>query len=264
MKKSKEDLDIVGNKEFLTSKQLDLGEFNDFVPMENFEIELNMIEADILADFEKRMLVVVSQPTNLTVKDLRIYRIYTAVISDMFKKGVDMVIVCTADPPENELILDDSDTISFNPIVRYTKKISGDDVLNSIDYKIENNQMLTDEELVKLTMLATFKLEDDEFLEKISKSLELTGNLKNVPNGTDELQITQLRFIDEVGTDEQKQEIFKMTKEVLRDNYFIKEFVKEAKIDIALNMIHKKDISVEEAAEIAELPLYLLKNAISD
>ena len=42
----------------------------------------------------------------------------------------------------------------------------------------------------------------------------------------------------------------------------IEEGRKEGKFDVALNMIHKKNMSIEEAAEIAEVPLNQLKEAV--
>ena len=42
----------------------------------------------------------------------------------------------------------------------------------------------------------------------------------------------------------------------------IEEGIEEGKFDVALNMIHKKNMSVEEAAEIAEVPLNQLKEAV--
>lgn len=123
-------------------------------------------------------------------------------------------------------------------------------------------------------MVSTFKFNKEEFLEKISEALALTGKLENPEEDINLIQTIQLRLIEKVGTKEQKQEILKMTKELLRDNYFVKVFAEESreegikkgreegKFDVALKLIHKKNMSVEEAAEITEVPLEQLKEAV--
>ena len=47
-----------------------------------------------------------------------------------------------------------------------------------------------------------------------------------------------------------------------REEKGIEKGIEEGKFDVALNMIHKKNMSIEEAAEIAEIPLNQLKEAV--
>ena len=250
------------------------GEVIGLLPTDYSATDKGSFEVDILADFPNMLINLENQSTNLTRDDLRRMQKYAAVISDYKKKPVATVIFCTANPPRKPITLDDNPTLKFTPIIIYSKKTNAHTILNNIKNKFNiNNKILDRKECAQLAMLCLYGFKNEEkFIKLISESIELTKKLNNTKEEIELIQTVQIKLIGKYGTKEQIEEILKMSE--LDDNFILQKYKErgklegieegktEGKFDVAVKMVLKKKMSVEEAAEIAEVPLNQLKKAV--
>ena len=156
--------------------------------------------------------------------------------------------------------------------------VDGDEKLNSIKVKVENNLKLNLSEYIDLVFMGYYSCKNKE--KNIETAIKILTSVYDENENMEKLISYQYlmynKFIKIYKNLERIKGLFEMRLPALEQSLREREEIgieigekrgekrgkAQGKFDVALNMVHKMDMSVEEAAEIAEVPLNQLKEAV--
>ena len=172
---SEEEIDVFLKRINIKSKKKKLN------PTEIRYIDVAILIADIIIELDNIILIIEFQSTNVDSNDKNWFLAYYSVVNfkKKTKKEVKLVVISTAEKSKRIThIIDDIITFKFD--IYSMMDEDGDAIINNIENKIENNEKITDEELIDLSLVPVMgsKNTQEKQIEK-SVKLILSINLEN-------------------------------------------------------------------------------------
>lgn len=160
-----------------------------FHPTEYSVIDPKMYKPDLVIEVEDRIYIIEFQSTSVGVNVKKRFRFYSALIDylrNRNNKKIEVHVLSTSEKEQTKFY-SVCDEAVFPIYVHSLKEYDGDEFLNMMNDKIENNLKMSNEELVALSLVPFMK--SDEDIEKVI--LQVAVSISNVKSLNDDLN----RFI---------------------------------------------------------------------
>ena len=142
-------------------------------PTEIRYIDPTALIADLIIELDNTILIIEFQSTNVDIDDKDRFLAYLSMVNYKKKsnKKIKLVVISTAEESKKIIhILEGSVKFTFDIYSRMEE--DGDNVINNIETKLENNKDFTDEELIDLSLVPLMGSENTQE-QQIEKSVEL-------------------------------------------------------------------------------------------
>ncbi|WP_298521703.1 hypothetical protein [uncultured Methanobrevibacter sp.] len=142
-------------------------------PTEIRYIDPTALIADLIIELDNTILIIEFQSTNVDIDDKDRFLAYLSMVNYKKKsnKKVKLVVISTAEESKKIIhILEGSVKFTFD--IYSLMEEDGDNVINNIETKLENNKDFTDEELIDLSLVPLMGSENTQE-QQIEKSVEL-------------------------------------------------------------------------------------------
>ena len=234
-------------------------------PTELIELDPKIYKTDMILELDHLIVLTEFQSTIVKTIDEKRYRLYTALVdyAKRNNKPLILIVISTAEKTKIKEYKINKDCVFTIPIVSL-KDFDGDKIINNIENKIKNNQKITRHEMLNLA-LAPFmssKKPLDKQIEKTVKTLDEVR--KSMKCSSDFVFGIELLIVEKFIKNERQHK--KLTN-ILRDTMKIidewrqedyENGKKEEKINTAKNML-KENYSIKQIAKITQLNIESIK-----
>lgn len=247
-------------------KEIDFESENlTYNPTELVELDPKIYKTDMILELDHLIVLTEFQSTIVKTPDEKRYRLYTALVdyAKRNNKPIMLIVISTAEKTKIKQYKINKDCVFTIPIVSL-KDFDGDKIINNIENKIKNNQKITRHEMLNLA-LAPFmssKKPLDKQIEKTVKTLDEVR--KSMKCSSDFVFGIELLIVEKFIKNERQHK--KLTN-ILRDTMKIidewrqedyENGKKEEKINTAKNML-KENYSIKQIAKITQLNIESIK-----
>lgn len=247
-------------------KEIDFESENlTYNPTELIELDPKIYKTDMILELDHLIVLTEFQSTIVKTPDEKRYRLYTALVdyAKRNNKPIMLIVISTAEKTKIKQYKINKDCVFTIPIVSL-KDFDGDKIINNIENKIKNNQKITRHEMLNLA-LAPFmssKKPLDKQIEKTVKTLDEVR--KSMKCSSDFVFGIELLIVEKFIKNERQHK--KLTN-ILRDTMKIidewrqedyENGKKEEKINTAKNML-KENYSIKQIAKITQLNIESIK-----
>lgn len=247
-------------------KEIDFESENlTYNPTELVELDPKIYKTDMILELDHLIVLTEFQSTIVKTPDEKRYRLYTALVdyAKRNNKPIILIVISTAEKTKINEYKINKDCVFTIPIVSL-KDFDGDKIINNIENKIKNNQKITRHEMLNLA-LAPFmssKKPLDKQIEKTVKTLDEVR--KSIKCSSDFVFGIELLIVEKFIKNERQHK--KLTN-ILRDTMKIidewrqedyENGKKEEKINTAKNML-KENYSIKQIAKITQLNIESIK-----
>lgn len=247
-------------------KEIDFESENlTYNPTELVELDPKIYKTDMILELDHLIVLNEFQSTIVKTPDEKRYRLYTALVdySKRNNKPIILIVISTAEKTKINEYKINKDCVFTIPIVSL-KDFDGDKIINNIENKIKNNQKITRHEMLNLA-LAPFMSSKKPLNKQIEKTVKTLDEVrKSMKCSSDFVFGIELLIVEKFIKNERQHK--KLTN-ILRDTMKIidewrqedyENGKKEEKINTAKNML-KENYSIKQIAKITQLNIESIK-----
>nr|WP_302511576.1 hypothetical protein [Methanobrevibacter smithii] len=247
-------------------KEIDFESENlTYNPTELVELDPKIYKTDMILELDHLIVLTEFQSTIVKTPDEKRYRLYTALVdyAKRNNKPIMLIVISTAEKTKIKQYKINKDCVFTIPIVSL-KDFDGDKIINNIENKIKNNQKITRHEMLNLA-LAPFMSSKKPLNKQIEKTVKtLDEARKSMKCSSDFVFGIELLIVEKFIKNERQHK--KLTN-ILRDTMKIidewrqedyENGKKEEKINTAKNML-KENYSIKQIAKITQLNIESIK-----
>ena len=234
-------------------------------PTELVELDPKIYKTDMILELDHLIVLTEFQSTIVKTPDEKRYRLYTALVdyAKRNNKPIILIVISTAEKTKINEYKINKDCVFTIPIVSL-KDFDGDKIINNIENKIKNNQKITRHEMLNLA-LAPFMSSKKPLNKQIEKTVKTLDEVrKSMKCSSDFVFGIELLIVEKFIKNERQHK--KLTN-ILRDTMKIidewrqedyENGKKEEKINTAKNML-KENYSIKQIAKITQLNIESIK-----
>lgn len=247
-------------------KEIDFESENlTYNPTELVELDPKIYKTDMILELDHLIVLTEFQSTIVKTPDEKRYRLYTALVdyAKRNNKPIMLIVISTAEKTKIKQYKINKDCVFTIPIVSL-KDFDGDKIINNIENKIKNNQKITRHEMLNLA-LAPFMSSKKPLNKQIEKTVKTLDEVrKSMKYSSDFVFGIELLIVEKFIKNERQHK--KLTN-ILRDTMKIidewrqedyENGKKEEKINTAKNML-KENYSIKQIAKITQLNIESIK-----
>lgn len=247
-------------------KEIDFESENlTYNPTELVELDPKIYKTDMILELDHLIVLTEFQSTIVKTPDEKRYRLYTALVdyAKRNNKPIILIVISTAEKTKINEYKINKDCVFTIPIVSL-KDFDGDKIINNIENKIKNNQKITRHEMLNLA-LAPFMSSKKPLNKQIEKTVKTLDEVrKSMKCSSDFVFGIELLIVEKFIKNERQHK--KLTN-ILRDTMKIidewrqedyENWKKEEKINTAKNML-KENYSIKQIAKITQLNIESIK-----
>lgn len=247
-------------------KEIDFKSENlTYNPTELVELDSKIYKTDMILELDHLIVLTEFQSTIVKTPDEKRYRLYTALVdyAKRNNKPIILIVISTAEKTKINEYNINKDCVFTIPIVSL-KDFDGDKIINNIENKIKNNQKITRHEMLNLA-LAPFMSSKKPLNKQIEKTVKTLDEVrKSMKCSSDFVFGIELLIVEKFIKNERQHK--KLTN-ILRDTMKIidewrqedyENGKKEEKINTAKNML-KENYSIKQIAKITQLNIESIK-----
>lgn len=247
-------------------KEIDFKSENlTYNPTELVELDPKIYKTDMILELDHLIVLTEFQSTIVKTPDEKRYRLYTALVdyAKRNNKPLILIVISTAEKTKINEYKINKDCVFTIPIVSL-KDFDGDKIINNIENKIKNNQKITRHEMLNLA-LAPFMSSKKPLNKQIEKTVKTLDEVrKSMKCSSDFVFGIELLIVEKFIKNERQHK--KLTN-ILRDTMKIidewrqedyENGKKEEKINTAKNML-KENYSIKQIAKITQLNIESIK-----
>lgn len=247
-------------------KEIDFKSENlTYNPTELIELDPKIYKTDMILELDHLIVLTEFQSTIVKTIDEKRYRLYTALVdyAKRNNKPIILIVISTAEKTKINEYKINKDCVFTIPIVSL-KDFDGDKIINNIENKIKNNQKITRHEMLNLA-LAPFMSSKKPLNKQIEKTVKTLDEVrKSMKCSSDFVFGIELLIVEKFIKNERQHK--KLTN-ILRDTMKIidewrqedyENGKKEEKINTAKNML-KENYSIKQIAKITQLNIESIK-----
>ena len=247
-------------------KEIDFKSENlTYNPTELVELDPKIYKTDMILELDHLIVLTEFQSTIVKTIDEKRYRLYTALVdyAKRNNKPLILIVISTAEKTKIKQYKINKDCVFTIPIVSI-KDFDGDKIINNIENKIKNNQKITRHEMLNLA-LAPFMSSKKPLNKQIEKTVKTLDEVrKSMKCSSDFVFGIELLIVEKFIKNERQHK--KLTN-ILRDTMKIidewrqedyENGKKEEKINTAKNML-KENYSIKQIAKITQLNIESIK-----
>nr|WP_278514629.1 hypothetical protein [Methanobrevibacter smithii] len=247
-------------------KEIDFESENlTYNPTELVELDPKIYKTDRILELDHLIVLTEFQSTIVKTPDEKRYRLYTALVdyAKRNNKPIILIVISTAEKTKINEYKINKDCVFTIPIVSL-KDFDGDKIINNIENKIKNNQKITRHEMLNLA-LAPFMSSKKPLNKQIEKTVKTLDEVrKSMKCSSDFVFGIELLIVEKFIKNERQHK--KLTN-ILRDTMKIidewrqedyENGKKEEKINTAKNML-KENYSIKQIAKITQLNIESIK-----
>lgn len=247
-------------------KEIDFESENlTYNPTELVELNPKIYKTDMILELDHLIVLTEFQSTIVKTPDEKRYRLYTALVdyAKRNNKPIMLIVISTAEKTKIKQYKINKDCVFTIPIVSL-KDFDGDKIINNIENKIKNNQKITRHEMLNLA-LAPFMSSKKPLNKQIEKTVKTLDEVrKSMKCSSDFVFGIELLIVEKFIKNERQHK--KLTN-ILRDTMKIidewrqedyENGKKEEKINTAKNML-KENYSIKQIAKITQLNIESIK-----
>ena len=247
-------------------KEIDFESKNlTYNPTELIELDPKIYKTDMILELDHLIVLTEFQSTIVKTPDEKRYRLYTALVdyAKRNNKPIILIVISTAEKTKINEYKINKDCVFTIPIVSL-KDFDGDKIINNIENKIKNNQKITRHEMLNLA-LAPFMSSKKPLNKQIGKTVKTLDEVrKSMKCSSDFIFGIELLIVEKFIKNERQHK--KLTN-ILRDTMKIidewrqedyENGKKEEKINTAKNML-KENYSIKQIAKITQLNIESIK-----
>lgn len=247
-------------------KEIDFESENlTYNPTELVELDPKIYKTDMILELDHLIVLTEFQSTIVKTPDEKRYRLYTALVdyAKRNNKPIMLIVISTAEKTKIKQYKINKDCVFTIPIVSL-KDFDGDKIINNIENKIKNNQKITRHEMLNLA-LAPFMSSKKPLNKQIEKTVKTLDEVrKSMKCSSDFVFGIELLIVEKFIKNERQHK--KLTN-ILRDTMKIidewrqedyENGKKEEKINAAKNML-KENYSIKQIAKITQLNIESIK-----
>lgn len=247
-------------------KEIDFKSENlTYNPTELVELDPKIYKTDMILELDHLIVLTEFQSTIVKTPDEKRYRLYTALVdyAKRNNKPIILIVISTAEKTKINEYKINKDCVFTIPIVSL-KDFDGDKIINNIENKIKNNQKITRHEMLNLA-LAPFMSSKKPLNKQIEKTVKTLDEVrKSMKCSSDFVFGIELLIVEKFIKNERQHK--KLTN-ILRDTMKIidewrqedyENGKKEEKINTAKNML-KENYSIKQIAKITQLNIESIK-----
>lgn len=247
-------------------KEIDFESENlTYNPTELVELDPKIYKTDMILELDYLIVLTEFQSTIVKTPDEKRYRLYTAIVdyAKRNNKPIMLIVISTAEKTKIKQYKINKDCVFTIPIVSL-KDFDGDKIINNIENKIKNNQKITRHEMLNLA-LAPFMSSKKPLNKQIEKTVKTLDEVrKSMKCSSDFVFGIELLIVEKFIKNERQHK--KLTN-ILRDTMKIidewrqedyENGKKEEKINTAKNML-KENYSIKQIAKITQLNIESIK-----
>lgn len=247
-------------------KEIDFKSENlTYNPTELIELDPKIYKTDMILELDHLIVLTEFQSTIVKTPDEKRYRLYTALVdyAKRNNKPLILIVISTAEKTKIKQYKINKDCVFTIPIVSL-KDFDGDKIINNIENKIKNNQKITRHEMLNLA-LAPFMSSKKPLNKQIEKTVKTLDEVrKSMKCSSDFVFGIELLIVEKFIKNERQHK--KLTN-ILRDTMKIidewrqedyENGKKEEKINTAKNML-KENYSIKQIAKITQLNIESIK-----
>lgn len=247
-------------------KEIDFESENlTYNPTELVELDPKIYKTDMILELDHLIVLTEFQSTIVKTPDEKRYRLYTALVdyAKRNNKPIMLIVISTAEKTKIKQYKINKDCVFTIPIVSL-KDFDGDKIINNIENKIKNNQKITRHEMLNLA-LAPFMSSKKSLNKQIEKTVKTLDEVrKSMKCSSDFVFGIELLIVEKFIKNERQHK--KLTN-ILRDTMKIidewrqedyENGKKEEKINTAKNML-KENYSIKQIAKITQLNIESIK-----
>lgn len=247
-------------------KEIDFKSENlTYNPTELIESDPKIYKTDMILELDHLIVLTEFQSTIVKTPDEKRYRLYTALVdyAKRNNKPIILIVISTAEKTKINEYKINKDCVFTIPIVSL-KDFDGDKIINNIENKIKNNQKITRHEMLNLA-LAPFMSSKKPLNKQIEKTVKTLDEVrKSMKCSSDFVFGIELLIVEKFIKNERQHK--KLTN-ILRDTMKIidewrqedyENGKKEEKINTAKNML-KENYSIKQIAKITQLNIESIK-----
>lgn len=247
-------------------KEIDFESKNlTYNPTELIELDPKIYKTDMILELDHLIVLTEFQSTIVKTPYEKRYRLYTALVdyAKRNNKPIILIVISTAEKTKINEYKINKDCVFTIPIVSL-KDFDGDKIINNIENKIKNNQKITRHEMLNLA-LAPFMSSKKPLNKQIEKTVKTLDEVrKSMKCSSDFVFGIELLIVEKFIKNERQHK--KLTN-ILRDTMKIidewrqedyENGKKEEKINTAKNML-KENYSIKQIAKITQLNIESIK-----
>lgn len=247
-------------------KEIDFESENlTYNPTELVELDPKIYKTDMILELDHLIVLTEFQSTIVKTPDEKRYRLYTALVdyAKRNNKPIILIVISTAEKTKINEYKINKDCVFTIPIVSL-KDFDGDKIINNIENKIKNNQKITRHEMLNLA-LAPFMSSKKPLNKQIEKTVKTLDEVrKSMKCSSDFVFGIELLIVEKFIKNERQHK--KLTN-ILRDTMKIidewrqedyENRKKEEKINTAKNML-KENYTIKQIAKITQLNIESIK-----
>lgn len=247
-------------------KEIDFESENlTYNPTELVELDPKIYKTDMILELDHLIVLTEFQSTIVKTPDEKRYRLYTVLVdyAKRNNKPIMLIVISTAEKTKIKQYKINKDCVFTIPIVSL-KDFDGDKIINNIENKIKNNQKITRHEMLNLA-LAPFMSSKKPLNKQIEKTVKTLDEVrKSMKCSSDFVFGIELLIVEKFIKNERQHK--KLTN-ILRDTMKIidewrqedyENGKKEEKINTAKNML-KENYSIKQIAKITQLNIESIK-----
>lgn len=247
-------------------KEIDFESENlTYNPTELVELDPKIYKTDMILELDHLIVLTEFQSTIVKTPDEKRYRLYTALVdyAKRNNKPIMLIVISTAEKTKIKQYKINKDCVFTIPIVSL-KDFDGDKIINNIENKIKNNQKITRHEMLNLA-LAPFMSSKKPLNKQIEKTVKTLDEVrKSMKCSSDFVFGIELLIVEKFIKNERQHK--KLTN-ILRDTMKIidewrqedyENGKKKEKINTAKNML-KENYSIKQIAKITQLNIESIK-----
>lgn len=247
-------------------KEIDFESKNlTYNPTELIELDPKIYKTDMILELDHLIVLTEFQSTIVKTPDEKRYRLYTALVdyAKRNNKPIILIVISTAEKTKINEYKINKDCVFTIPIVSL-KDFDGDKIINNIENKIKNNQKITRHEMLNLA-LAPFMSSKKPLNKQIEKTVKTLDEVrKSMKCSSDFVFGIELLIVEKFIKNERQHK--KLTN-ILRDTMKIidewrqedyENGKKEEKINTAKNML-KENYTIKQIAKITQLNIESIK-----
>lgn len=247
-------------------KEIDFESENlTYNPTELVELDPKIYKTDMILELDHLIVLTEFQSTIVKTPDEKRYRLYTALVdyAKRNNKPIMLIVISTAEKTKIKQYKINKDCVFTIPIVSL-KDFDGDKIINNIENKIKNNQKITRHEMLNLA-LAPFmssKKPLDKQIEKTVKTLDEVR--KSMKCSSDFVFGIELLIVEKfIKNEKQHKKLTNILRDTMKiiDEWRQEDYEngkKEEKINTAKNML-KENYSIKQIAKITQLNIESIK-----
>lgn len=247
-------------------KEIDFESENlTYNPTELVELDPKIYKTDMILELDHLIVLTEFQSTIVKTPDEKRYRLYTALVdyAKRNNKPIMLIVISTAEKTKIKQYKINKDCVFTIPIVSL-KDFDGDKIINNIENKIKNNQKITRHEMLNLA-LAPFMSSKKPLNKQIEKTVKTLDEVrKSMKCSSDFVFGIELLIVEKfIKNEKQHKKLTNILRDTMKiiDEWRQEDYEngkKEEKINTAKNML-KENYSIKQIAKITQLNIESIK-----